>query len=99
MKLTNTQITQVKDQLSAEPVPDDSPAADLLKQHFGDHTFYVDELGLHIFESYSSEEDKSGDTCEILPVRVASWTDEKREALTSHDPIVGSTGAVVDVKE
>lgn len=95
MKLTKAQITQISDQISADPVPEDGPAADLLKEHFGEHTFYVDESGLHIFET--DEADEVVGECRVFAVRVASWTNEKRDALSPHDPIVGSTSAVIEI--
>ncbi len=78
MKLTKTQIAEISDQINADPLPDDGPAADLLKEHFGDHTFYVDEAGLHIFET--DEADEVVGQCRVFAVRVASWASEKRDA-------------------
>jgi hypothetical protein len=97
MKLTNQQIAQIKDQIGAEPVPAQSPATQTLAQHFGEHTFYVDEAGLHFFESGETQSDSG--PCEVHPVRVATWTDEKREALAPHDPVVGATSATIDVDQ
>ncbi len=96
MKLTKTQIAEISDQINADPLPDDGPAADLLKEHFGDHTFYVDEAGLHIFET--DEADEVVGQCRVFAVRMASWASEKRDALSLHDPIVGSTSAVIEIE-
>lgn len=97
MKLTKPQIETVRDRFGSDPVPEDSPAVDLLKQHFGDHTFYVDEVGVLVFEA---EDPGPGDEGRFaLPVRVASWTDEKREALELHDPVVGRSPVILDAKD
>lgn len=97
MKLTAPQIEQVKGQIGAEPVPAESPTTELLTKHFGDHTFYVDEQGLHIFQTDKAEPESG--PCKILPVRVATWTNENREALAPHDPVVGATSAVINIEE
>ena len=96
MKLTKTHIEEISEQISADPVPDDGPAAVLLKEHFGDHTFYVDEAGLHIFET--DEADEVVGQCRVFAVRVASWASQKRDALSPHDPIVGNTSAVIIIE-
>ena len=70
MKFTGPQITQVQEQIGAAPV-EDSRTIELLTKHFGDHTFYVDEQGLHIFQAEQTELESG--PCNILPVRVATW--------------------------
>ena len=86
MKLTDMQIEQIKDQLGANPVPPVSPTADLLTKHFGDHTFFIDDHGLHIFEM--EHIDEGSGPMVVHPVRVASWAGEAKDALVPHDPIV-----------
>lgn len=97
MKLTDQQIAQIKDQLGADPVPADSPATKTLAQHFGEHTFYVDEDGLHFFETLEAEAENGSN--DVHPVRVATWTNENREALSPHDPVVGTTAVTIDVED
>lgn len=97
MKLTDQQITQIKDQIGAEPVPAHGPATETLTKHFGEHTFYVDESGLHFFESIEDEADNG--PCQVQPVRVATWTNEKREALAPHDPVVGDLKVAIDMEQ
>ncbi len=97
MKLTDEQIAQIKDQLGADPVPADNPAMKMLAQHFGEHTFYVDEDGLHFFETLETEA-ASGPN-DVRPVRIATWTDEKREALSPHEPVVGTTAVTIDIED
>ena len=50
-----------------------------LERYFGKHTFFLDNGGLHILEP--GEPSESGRL-----VRVASWTDSHRAALTPHEP-------------
>lgn len=97
MKLTDPQIAQIKDQIGSDPVPADSPMTETLTAHFGQHTFYLDEAGLHIFEKEQSA--VASGPCNVQPVRVASWTSEKRDALAPHDPVVGTTAITIDIEE
>lgn len=97
MKLTDPQIAQIKDQVGVEPVPAEGPAAKTLAAHFGEHTFYVTEEGLHFFEA--AETLVKNGPCDVHPVKVAAWTNEKREALAPHDPVVGPAKATIDVEE
>ena len=97
MKLTKSQIETIRERFGADPVPEDSPADDLLKQHFGDHTFYVDEVGVLVFEAEDPAPSDQGR--QAVPMRVASWTDEKRDALAPHDPVVGGSGVILDAEE
>lgn len=62
-----------------------------------EHLFCVDEAGLHIFETEQSE--AASGPCNVHPVRVASWTSEKRDSLALHDPVVGTAAATIDVEE
>lgn len=96
MKLTAPQIAQVKEQIGAEPVPAEGPTTELLAKHFGDHTFYVDDQGLHIFQTEQAEPESG--PCNIRPVKVASWTNEKKDALAPHDPVVGAATALIDIE-
>ena len=49
MKLSLDQITQITEQTSATPISEEAPFLATLREGFGDHTFYVDSKGLHIF--------------------------------------------------
>ena len=79
MKLTTPQIEQVAGQLQARAVPENSRMAPDLERHFGDHTFFLDNAGLHILEPTEAAE-----TGRV--VKVASWTDEQCTALALHEP-------------
>lgn len=94
MKLTATQIKQVEDQLDANPIPEDHPAAPQLKNAFGDHTFYLHPDGLHIVEMVEKEE--TGQPVANV-VKVASWASEERNSLVPHEP--QPTTVFVDVSD
>ena len=83
MKLSADQIEQVHDQTGVDPIPDDHLSLPELQDAFGDHTFYLDSDGLHIWE-FSEAAGEEGQV--IHAVRVASWTNEEKTSLSSHEP-------------
>ena len=50
MKLSDSQVDQVLDQLPAEVIPDDHPTVAQLESVFGPHTFFIGSEGLHVVE-------------------------------------------------
>lgn len=89
MKLNATQLAAVKQQTGADPIEDGSDAHGQLSEAFGDHTFYVSEVGLLVPESVEAD---GADPVELI--LVAEWTDEKREAMERIPP--KQTGYVLD---
>ena len=83
MKLTSTQIKQVEDQIGAKPVSDDDPAVSQLTEAFGDHTFYLQEDGLHLLLPHG--ELKAGGQV-VNMVRLARWSTEDTDSLVPHAP-------------
>jgi len=83
MKLTEAQIAAVEDQIGSKAIPDDDEAAASLKGDFGDHTFYLDPNGLHIFERGESADH---DGAFAVLVQIAEWTDEARTTLSPIKP-------------
>lgn len=75
--------------LDAHPIPDDSPAMGQLNDLFGDHTFFIDNDGLHIVEP--AEPAASVPTGKV--VKLAAWKDSQRQALTPQPP--EATGIVI----
>ncbi|MEX2642051.1 MAG: hypothetical protein WD270_01265 [Acetobacterales bacterium] len=84
MKLNEVQIDVVQQQVGVEPVPDDNPAVDTLKEHFGDHTFYVGQEGLFVWE----EVDREGPEDAAVLVQLASWSEQQPDTLVPHEPQV-----------
>ena len=88
MKLTPTQIAATRDAIEANPLPDDHPVMEKLKEAFGEHTFFVDTNGLSVFVDQSEVpaevELPEGDPRLVL---IAAWTDESRQALGAVEPV------------
>jgi hypothetical protein len=83
MKLSEAQVQAVEEQTGLQPIPEDNPAMQQLKDNFGDHTFYVDERGLYVLETPADDTDQTHATA----VQVASWADESCTALQAHEPM------------
>lgn len=83
MKLNAVQIGRVEEQLGVQAVPEENPVTDKLKEAFGDHTFFFDTAGLHVVEPAPSPEGLSGNV-----VKLATWADEGRTELLTHEPEV-----------
>jgi hypothetical protein len=83
MRLSEQQTQRVQDHTGAAVVPDDNPSMPALKQNFGDHTFFLDGDGLHVWESV--DEDTS-DNAKLVGVRIASWSDDEKKSLVPHEP-------------
>jgi hypothetical protein len=92
MKLTSRQITAVKQELSADPLEEENPAMETLRDAFGDHTFYVGADGLFVLEPVNDPA-HAGEPAQL--VLVAAWTDEQRNALQPVPP--QTTEKVVDL--
>lgn len=83
MKLALQQIERIREQTGMDPIPQTEAVIEVLRNHFGDHTFYLDEEGLRIWESISEE----GSSSEKLQgYRIASWAGEAKDSLVPHDP-------------
>ena len=83
MKLSSSQVERTLHQLQAQALPDTHPSVPELNRVFGDHTFFLDESGLHIVEPAVPDEDESAAG---QVVKVASWQDANRTRLTAHKP-------------
>ncbi|WP_426612247.1 hypothetical protein [Bradyrhizobium sp. McL0616] len=90
MKLTSAQVKQTITQLGAQVLPDEHPAMPQLNSMFGDHTFFVDEIGLKVLEPTPSLA-ADRETGEV--VSLADWDDTELTKLTAHEP--EPTGIIV----
>jgi len=86
MKLTKEQIESVRVQLSVEPVEDDHPVQKELEEAFGQHTFYADPNGLHVFEKAEPAGVEPGQGEFGIIMQIAVWKGEGQESLESIDP-------------
>jgi hypothetical protein len=83
MKLSPQAVEQTLTQFQAQPLPDDHPVVPQLDQIFGEHTYFVDEAGLHVVEPTDATD--SGKR-QGMVVKLASWSDAKRTSLAPHPP-------------
>ena len=90
MKLTSEQVKQTVHQLGAQVLPDEHPAMSQLNGMFGDHTFFVDEMGLKVLEPAPSLEAErmAGEV-----VSLADWSDSDLTRVMAHEP--EPTGVIV----
>jgi hypothetical protein len=90
MKLSTARVQRTLSQLEeqtmfqdARAIPDDNPAIPRLNELFGDHTFFINGDGLHIVEPAESQ---AAAAPAAKVVKLASWKDRNRTALTPHQP-------------
>ena len=83
MRLSPTLVEKALSQIEAQAIPENHPAIPELNRLFGDHTFFLDNNGLHIVEPAASDElgMRSGNV-----VKLASWSDAERTSLSAHEP-------------
>jgi len=93
MRLNSAQLERTLSQFEAQPLPDNHPAIPQLNNLFGDHTFFLDNMGLHVLEP-SEAPDAEGQTGEI--VNLANWSDANLTSLLPHEP--EPTGVVVMIE-
>lgn len=92
MKLSADHKLQIQQQLQADPIPDDEPVVDRLTKVFGDHTFYVTEEGVLVWDWLDKPNGTAG---RLIALQVASWTDLDFEELHLHEPI--QTGIIINL--
>ena len=85
MKLDINQIGRIESLMGVLPMPDDHPVVGDLNSAFGEHTYYLSEEGLVIWEWLEGPET---DGSPVVAVILAGWTDEERSSLSSHQPKV-----------
>jgi hypothetical protein len=101
MKLNDQQTEAVERQTGLAPVPEDNPTVEMLKDNFGDHTFYVDKVGLYFWEPVDGDaDDEAADGQadggrKAAAVLLAAWADEERTAMRRTEPTV--TDVVIDL--
>jgi hypothetical protein len=91
MKLNATQVKQTLSQMEARVLPDDHPAVGKLNELFGEHTFFVDAIGLKVLEPTESADARTG-----AVVSLADWSDASSSSLRPHEPEL--TGVMVELK-
>lgn len=84
MKLSEQQIQRVVGQTGAKVIPEDHLSVAKLESKFGEHTFFINDDGLHVWERPSDAEFESS---KLVGLRVATWSDERKTALVPHEPM------------
>lgn len=94
MKLNSMQVMQTLNQIQAQVLPDDHPAATQFTDIFGDHTFFLDDGGLKVLEPTDAPETgiQSGEV-----VSLADWTDATLTSLRPHEPEL--TGTIITFRD
>jgi hypothetical protein len=83
MKLSSASLEQTREQISAQPLPDDHPIVPQLTNYYGNHTFFLDDEGLLIIEP--AEPTRAGVPCGRL-VKLASWKKGEHNTVAPHLP-------------
>jgi hypothetical protein len=83
MRLSSSRVERTLEQFPGQPIPDNHPSVAELNRVFGDHTFFLDESGLHIVEPTVAEVD-GVETGQLI--KLASWDDANRTRLAAHEP-------------
>ena len=84
MKLNDRQIRDVSEKAGVGPVSPATNAHSLLRQHFGDHTFYLGPSGAFVWEPVG---DPGRVPLELRALRIASWADDERTLLQRQSPM------------
>ena len=95
MKLTSAQIETAARQFEAQPIPQDNRMLAELRDIFGEHTYFLDNNGLHIVEEVA-EPDQAGAPIGRV-VKVASWTNLDHTTLATHPPEL--TDVAIDLEK
>jgi hypothetical protein len=83
MKLSSPLVEQTLNQFEAQAIPDSHPVVVRLNELFGEHTFFLNDDGLHIVESV---EPIHAGTQEVHVINLADWKDASQTSLTPHEP-------------
>jgi hypothetical protein len=84
MKLTSEQIDGVTSQFEAQHVPQDTRMIAELNRLFGEHTFFLDNNGLHIVEELAEPEEAGAPIVRVM--KLAGWADPDHKTLAAHPP-------------
>ena len=81
MKLTSTLVERTVAQFHAVALPDTHAAHQQLEEIFGDHTFLLNDKGLHIVEPEAEDNAEVGRV-----VKIADWQGPGQTTLAPHRP-------------
>ena len=78
MKLTSTLVERTVAQFQAVALPDTHATHQQLEEIFGDHTFLLNDSGLHIVEPEGADAGRV--------VKIADWQGQGKTTLAPHKP-------------
>jgi hypothetical protein len=93
MKLNSAMVERTVSQFESQAIPTGHPVLPQLNKIFGDHTFLLNNSGLHIVEPTTSEE--PGETTAQV-IKVASWD---QDLLKTHEPQATDVTVVLEPKK
>ena len=94
MRLNETQLKQTLNQINAEVLPDNHPAAAQLADLFGDHTFFLDQSGLKVLEP---AETSASDVQTSQVISLADWSDANWLGAVGRPALLWSTPCCITV--
>lgn len=83
MKLTSEQIQTATESLGFDAIAEQHPVHPQLEKALGEHTFFINDNGLFVFNEHSEENSKEK-TARLYVV--AAWTDDEKKALSPVTP-------------
>jgi hypothetical protein len=83
MRLSSARVEKTLDQFEAQAIPESHPVVPQLNKLFGEHTFFLNDDGLHIVEP--AEPADAGAQAGTI-INLADWKDANRTSLTPHAP-------------
>jgi len=93
MRLSTASLERTMTQFDAQPIPDEHPLVQKLRDLFGEHTFFIGEEGLHIVEP-TGREQAEANTATVM--KVADWDNADHTRLQPHEP--EPTNVVVELE-
>lgn len=88
MKLNGEQVGTIREGVGADPIPEAHAVVPDLVSAFGEHTFYLDQSGLVIWEwLHGPQAEKQP----VVAVKLAGWVDDSKTTLQPHEPQVTDT--------
>lgn len=87
MKLSEQEALSIRAETGMEPLPEAAPSQATLETHFGEHTFYVADQGLFVFEPVTDSDDGADAADKARAVQLAVWAEQDgRRALAPIEP-------------
>ncbi len=83
MKLNSALVQRTLSEFDAQAIPENHPAVPQLNRVFGEHTFFLNNNGLHVVEPVETAQAEP-DAGKVI--KLAEWGDANRSSLKPHEP-------------